>query len=158
MPLFVVPTPLGNLGDMTRRAIEVLRDADLIVAEDTRVARKLLNAYEIGPKELWSYREQNAGAVTAGILERAREQRVAVVTDAGMPGISDPGNDLVAAARANGIVIDVLPGPSALLGAAVLSGFDLRRLLFEGFPPRTSSARREALYWSAALRSDDDLV
>ncbi|MGA8838894.1 MAG: 16S rRNA (cytidine(1402)-2'-O)-methyltransferase [Candidatus Aquilonibacter sp.] len=150
MPLFVVPTPLGNLGDMTRRAIEVLRDADLIVAEDTRVARKLLNAYEIGPKELWSYREQNAGAVTAGILERAREQRVAVVTDAGMPGISDPGNDLVAAARANGIVIDVLPGPSALLGAAVLSGFDLRRLLFEGFPPRTSSARRE--HFTGALR------
>ena len=150
MPLFVVPTPLGNLGDITRRAIEVLRDADLIVAEDTRVARKLLNAYEIGPKELWSYREQNAAAVTAGILERAREQRVAVVTDAGMPGISDPGNELVAAARANGIAIDVLPGPSALLGAAVLSGFDLRRLLFEGFPPRTSAARRE--HFIAALR------
>lgn len=151
MPLFVVPTPLGNLGDITRRAIETLRDADLIVAEDTRVARKLLNAYEIGSKELWSYREQNAAAVTAGILERAREQRVAVVTDAGMPGISDPGSDLVATARANGIAVEVLPGPSALLGAAVLSGFDLRRFLFEGFPPRTSSARRE--HFVSALRS-----
>ncbi len=151
MPLFVVPTPLGNLGDITRRAIEVLRDADLIVAEDTRVARKLLNAYEIGPKELWSYREQNAAAATAGILERAREQRVAVVTDAGMPGISDPGSDLVAAAREIGIAVEVLPGPSALLGAAVLSGFNLRRFTFEGFPPRTSSARRE--YFSGALRS-----
>jgi 16S rRNA (cytidine1402-2'-O)-methyltransferase len=151
MPLFVVPTPLGNLGDITRRAVEVLRDADLIVAEDTRVARKLLNAYEIGPKELWSYREQNAAAVTAGILERAREQRVAIVTDAGMPGISDPGSDLIAAARENGVAVDVLPGPSAVLGAAVLSGFDLRRFVFEGFPPRTSSARRE--HFATALRS-----
>ncbi|HUN29316.1 MAG TPA: 16S rRNA (cytidine(1402)-2'-O)-methyltransferase [Alphaproteobacteria bacterium] len=151
MPLIVVPTPLGNLGDMTRRAIEALRDADLIVAEDTRVARKLLNAYEIGPKELWSYREQNAAAVTAGILERAREQRVALVTDAGMPGISDPGSDLIAAARAHAVAIDVLPGPSALLGAAVLSGFDVRRFIFEGFPPRTPAARRE--HFSAALRA-----
>jgi 16S rRNA (cytidine1402-2'-O)-methyltransferase len=151
MPLVLVPTPLGNLGDITLRALETLRGADLIVAEDTRVARKLLSALAIGPKELWSYREQNAGAVTAGILERAREQRVAVVSDAGMPGISDPGTELVAAAREAGISIDVLPGPSALLGAAVLSGFPLRRFAFEGFPARTSSARREQ--FAAALRS-----
>ena len=151
MPLIVVPTPLGNLGDITLRAIETLRDAELIVAEDTRVARKLLSALEIGHKELWSYREQNAAAVTAGILERAREQRVAVITDAGMPAISDPGSELIAAARAAGIAIDVLPGPSALLGAAVLSGFPLRRFTFEGFPARASGARREQ--FAAALRA-----
>jgi 16S rRNA (cytidine1402-2'-O)-methyltransferase len=144
MPLVLVPTPLGNLGDVTRRALEALRDAELIVAEDTRVARKLLNALEIGPKELWSYREQNAAGATPGILERAREANVVLVTDAGMPGISDPGSELVAAAREAGVAIDVLPGPSALLGVAVLSGFPLRRFVFEGFPPRTSSARRAA--------------
>jgi len=143
MPLVLVPTPLGNLGDVTRRALDALRDADLIVAEDTRVARKLLSAFEIGAKDLWSYREQNAGAVTPGILERARSANVVLVTDAGTPGISDPGSELVAAARAAGIAVEVLPGPSAVVGVAVLSGFPLRRFVFEGFPPRTSSARRE---------------
>jgi 16S rRNA (cytidine1402-2'-O)-methyltransferase len=144
MPLVLVPTPLGNLGDVTRRALDALRDAELIVAEDTRVARKLLSALDIGPKELWSYREQNAAGATPGILERAREANVVLVTDAGMPGISDPGSELVAAARAAGITIDVLPGPRAVIGVAALSGFPLRRFIFEGFPPRTSSARREA--------------
>ena len=151
MPLLVVPTPLGNLGDVTQRARDTLRDAELIVAEDTRTARKLLSALGIASKELWSYREQNAAAVTAGILARAREQRVVLVTDAGMPGISDPGNELVAAARDAGIAIDVLPGPSALLGVAVLSGFPLRRFSFEGFPPRTSAARRK--HFTDVLRS-----
>jgi 16S rRNA (cytidine1402-2'-O)-methyltransferase len=152
MPLSLVPTPLGNLGDMTIRAIEALKAADLVVAEDTRVARKLLNALGIGSKELWSYREQNATTVTAGILERARETHVAVVTDAGMPGISDPGSDLVAAARAAGIAVDVLPGPSAVLGVAVLSGFPLRRFAFEGFPPRARGARQKT--FRDALRGD----
>jgi 16S rRNA (cytidine1402-2'-O)-methyltransferase len=151
MPLLVVPTPLGNLGDVTRRALETLRDADLIVAEDTRVARKLLSALKIGAKELWSYREQNAAGSTPGILERAREQRVVLVTDAGMPGISDPGNELIAAARDAGIEIDVLPGPSALLGVAVLSGFPLRRFLFAGFTPRKSSERRGAFTLTLTL-------
>lgn len=156
MPLFVVPTPLGNLGDITQRALETLRDADLVVAEDTRVARKLLSALKIGSKELWSYREQNAAAVTPGILERAREQRVVLVTDAGMPGISDPGNELIAAARDAAIAIDALPGPSAFLGAAVLSGFPLRRFSFEGFPPRASAARRKA--FAEALRGGATVV
>jgi 16S rRNA (cytidine1402-2'-O)-methyltransferase len=144
MPLVLVPTPLGNLGDITLRALETLRAADLVVAEDTRVARKLLSAIGVGSKELWSYREQNADGATPGILERAALQLVAVVTDAGMPGISDPGEELVAAARKAGIHVDVLPGPSAVLGAAVLSGFPLRRFAFEGFPPRSSSARKAA--------------
>ena len=151
MPLIVVATPLGNLGDITLRSIEAFRTADLVVAEDTRIARKLLNALDVGSKELWSYREQNAAAVTQGIIERARTQRVVLVTDAGMPGISDPGTDLIAAAREASVSLDVLPGPSALLGAAVLSGFPLRRFSFEGFPPRASGARREA--FKAALRA-----
>lgn len=151
MPLVFVPTPLGNLGDMTTRALATLRDATLIVAEDTRVARKLLHALGIGTKELWSYREQNAAGATPGILARASEQLVAVVSDAGMPGISDPGSDLIAAARAAGVAVDVLPGPSAALGVAVLSGFPLRRFTFEGFPPRASGARRKS--FAAALRA-----
>lgn len=145
MPLVFVPTPLGNLRDMTLRAIDVLREAELIVAEDTRVARKLLRALDIESKELWSYREQNAASVTGGILARASNAIVAVVTDAGMPAISDPGSALVAAARDGGVAVDVLPGPSAALGVAVLSGFPLRRFIFEGFPPRALHARREAL-------------
>lgn len=142
MPLVFVPTPLGNLRDITLRALDTLREATLIVAEDTRVARKLLHALGIDAPEIWSYREQNAATVTGGILERARTQLVAVTTDAGMPGISDPGTELVAAARDAGVALEVLPGPSAAFGVAVLSGFPLDRWAFEGFPERSSGARR----------------
>jgi 16S rRNA (cytidine1402-2'-O)-methyltransferase len=144
MPLVFVPTPLGNLRDVTLRALDVLRDAELIVSEDTRVARKLLQALSLEGRETWSYREANAARVTSAILERARNALVAVTTDAGMPGISDPGSALVAAARAADITVEVLPGPSAALGVAVLSGFPLDRFTFEGFPARTSAARRKA--------------
>ncbi len=144
MPLVFVPTPLGNLRDVTLRALDVLRDAELIVAEDTRVARKLLQALGIPGRELWSYREHNAAGATPGIIERARVALVAVTSDAGMPGISDPGSELVAAARAAGVAVEVLPGPTAAFGVALLSGFPLRRFTFEGFPPRAARARREA--------------
>ncbi len=139
-----VPTPLGNLRDITLRALDVLRGATLIVAEDTRTARRLLSAYELPGRELWTYHEHNAATATAAILERARTELVAVVTDAGMPGISDPGNALVAAARTAGVSLEVLPGPTAFACAAALSGFDLRRFTFEGFPPRSSGERRAA--------------
>lgn len=139
-----VPTPLGNLRDVTLRALDVLRDAPLVVAEDSRVARRLLTALGLGAKDVWTYQEHNARAVTPGILERARTETVAVVTDAGTPGISDPGSALVAAARAAGIPVEVLPGPAAFVVAAVLSGFDLRSFRFAGFPPRASGARRTA--------------
>lgn len=145
MPLVFVPTPLGNLRDVTLRALDVLRDADVIVAEDTRVGRKLLAALGLPGRPIWSYREQNAAAATAGILERARSALVAVTSDAGMPGISDPGSALVSAAREAGVEVEVLPGPSASLGVALLSGFPLQRFAFEGFPPRTAGARRAAL-------------
>ncbi|MBV8582155.1 MAG: 16S rRNA (cytidine(1402)-2'-O)-methyltransferase, partial [Candidatus Eremiobacteraeota bacterium] len=144
MGLVFVPTPLGNLRDVTLRAVDVLRDAPLIVAEDSRVARRLLNALGIGTKEIWTYHEHNASATTAAILARARVEAVAVVTDAGTPGISDPGSALVAAARNEGVAVEVLPGPAAFVCAAVLSGFDLRRFVFAGFPPRAGGARRAA--------------
>jgi 16S rRNA (cytidine1402-2'-O)-methyltransferase len=152
MPLIFVPTPLGNLRDVTLRALDALRDADVIVAEDTRVARRLLSAHGISGKTLWTYHEHNAATTTDAILARARDERVAVVTDAGMPGISDPGGPLVAAARAAGIAVEVLPGPTAFACAAVLSGFDIQRFVFEGFPPRTSGARRAA--FAAALERE----
>jgi 16S rRNA (cytidine1402-2'-O)-methyltransferase len=144
MPLVFVPTPLGNLRDITLRALDVLREAALIVAEDSRVARRLLSAYTLPGREIWTYHEHNAATATAAILARAREELVAVVTDAGMPGISDPGTALSAAARQAGVPIEVLPGPTAFACAAVLSGFDLRRFAFEGFPPRAGGERRAA--------------
>jgi 16S rRNA (cytidine1402-2'-O)-methyltransferase len=144
MGLVFVPTPLGNLRDVTLRAVDVLREASLIVAEDSRVTRKLLNALGIGTKEIWTYHEHNARSATPAILERARAETVAVVTDAGTPGISDPGSALVAAAREAGVAVEVLPGPAAFVAAAVLSGFDLRRFAFAGFPPRSSSQRKAA--------------
>jgi 16S rRNA (cytidine1402-2'-O)-methyltransferase len=143
--LILVPTPLGNLRDITLRALDVLRDCDVLVAEDARVARRLLGALGLPPKPIWSYREQNAATVTAGIVERARLERVALVTDAGTPAISDPGRDLVRAARAAGVTVELLPGPSAFVCAAVLSGFDLASFSFEGFVPRAAGERERRL-------------
>ena len=139
-----VPTPLGNLRDITLRALDTLQDASLIVAEDSRVARRLLGALKLPSKEIWTYHEHNARTTTPAILERAADAVVAVVTDAGTPGISDPGSALVAAAREAGVPVEVLPGPAAFVCAAVLSGFDLRRFAFAGFPPRAAAARRAA--------------
>lgn len=140
-----MPTPLGNLRDITLRALDVLRACDVVVAEDTRVARRLLSAHGIGGKRVVSYREQNAAAATPAILERAASGSVAVVADAGMPGVSDPGRELITAARDAGIAVEVLPGPVAFVCAAVLSGFDLNGLMFAGFVPRAAGARQTAL-------------
>lgn len=150
MGLTFVPTPLGNLRDITLRALDVLREADVIVAEDSRVARRLLAAHGIAGKQLWTYHEHNAAATTAAILERARSERVAVVADAGMPGISDPGVALIAAARSAGIAVELLPGPTAFACAVVLSGFERPGFVFAGFLPRTTGARQVA--FAAALR------
>ncbi len=151
MPLIVVSTPLGNLGDVTLRTLQALRECDLLVAEDSRVARALLAGLKLPGREIWSYHEHNAVAAAPNILERARHERVVLTTDAGTPGISDPGSELIAAARAAGIAVDLLPGPSALVGAAVLSGFSLKRFVFEGFVARTSRARREQFARALAL-------
>ena len=151
MGLIFVPTPLGNLRDVTLRACDVLRDCDLLVAEDTRVATRLLAALDMPKKTIWSYREQNAAAVTGAILACAREQTVAVTTDAGMPGISDPGRELIAAARAAGVAVEVLPGACAFVCAAVLSGFPSTGLSFEGFVPR-ANGERERVFRAALAR------
>jgi len=152
MALILIPTPLGNLRDITLRALDVLAACDSIVAEDTRVAARLLAAYGIRGKRVSGYREQNALDVTRAILDRAREHTVAVLSDAGMPGISDPGRELVAAARAAGVAVEVLPGASAFVCAAVLSGFPLERFSFDGFLPRARGERERALR-AALLRA-----
>jgi 16S rRNA (cytidine1402-2'-O)-methyltransferase len=150
MGLIFVPTPIGNLRDVTLRALDVLRAATIIVAEDTRTSRKLLSAHGIASKELWSYREHNAARVTGAILERAAAETIAVLSDAGMPAISDPGRELIVAAREAGIAVEVLPGPAAFVCAAVLSGFELSGFSFEGFVPRRAPDRRAAFV--AALK------
>jgi len=156
MGLTFVPTPLGNLRDITLRAVDVLREAEAIVAEDTRVARRLLSALGIPAPRLLRFDEHSARSTRDAIVERARDGRLAVVTDAGMPGISDPGIELIRHARAAGVSVEVLPGPSAFVVAAVLSGFDLDRFAFEGFVPRTQRARRET--FGRALAANETTV
>jgi 16S rRNA (cytidine1402-2'-O)-methyltransferase len=143
--LLLCPTPLGNLEDITLRTLRALRECDVIFAEDTRVSEKLLRHYEI-KKPLRSFHERVAAARTAELQTALRAGKtVAVITDAGMPGISDPGVELVRAAREIGSPVEVLPGPSASLAALVLSGFDVARFRFDGFPPRKSGERRRYL-------------
>ena len=151
--LVVVGTPIGNLGDLSPRAVEALRTADVIACEDTRRTRALLTAAGIpGAGRLIAVHDRNEAAQIRPLLDRlAAGQRVAVVTDAGMPGISDPGERLVAAAADAGFVVEVVPGPSAALAALVASGLPAARFCFEGFLPRKGGARARRL---AELRSE----
>lgn len=140
--LYVVATPIGNLGDMGRRALEILASVDRIAAEDTRHTSKLLHAMGIA-KPLLALHEHNESAASDKVVERLLAgESVALVSDAGTPLISDPGYPLVSAARRQGIKVVPIPGPSAILCALSASGLPTDRFLFEGFPPRTSSARR----------------
>lgn len=142
--LVLVGTPIGNLGDLSARAKEALEEADLVLAEDTRRARKLLSYLSISSKRVLSYHPGNFRRRNAEVLDEIRAgKKVALVTDAGMPAISDPGEELVAAAVSEGLVVDCVPGPSAVLVALVLSGMPTRRFAFEGFPPRQGSRRNE---------------
>lgn len=135
-------TPIGNLGDITLRVLEVLREADLIVAEDTRHTRKLLNHFDIH-KPLLSCHEHNEAARTDEILQRvAAGELVAVVSDAGMPGISDPGAKLIAGAIDKQLPWTVLPGASAVLTGLILSGLSAQQFAFLGFPPRRQKERQ----------------
>lgn len=134
--LTLVSTPIGNLGDMTPRAVETLRQADLVLAEDTRHSRKLLAHFGLSARPE-PYHDHNKERVTPRIVERLRAgARVALVTDAGTPGISDPGFYLVRAAIAAGVSVTAAPGANALLPALVLSGFPTDAFVFEGFTPR----------------------
>src|ERR671932_1522617 len=133
MPLVVCATPIGNLDDVTLRVLAELRDADVVLCEDTRHTRVLLERHGIRAR-LLSYHEHNEAKRTAEVLPRlAAGERVALVSDAGMPGISDPGARLVAAALAAGIPVTVLPGPSAVETALVASGVEAERFQFLGF-------------------------
>lgn len=143
--LYVVATPIGNLGDMTPRALATLAEADFIAAEDTRVTRKLLSHFEI-KTPMVSYHEHNKAESGPRIVERLLSgESCALVTDAGSPAISDPGQELVALAAKAGVVVSTLPGPCAAITALCLSGLDCGRFSFEGFLPRDKKARREAL-------------
>ena len=152
--LVLVGTPIGNLGDLSPRAVEVLRTADVIACEDTRRTRQLLTAAGVPAKgRLMAVHDHNEAAQVDGVLVRlAGGQQVAVVTDAGMPGISDPGERLVAAAVAAGHRVDVVPGPSAAVAALVVSGLSTSRWCFDGFLPRKGPDRRRRLAQVAAER------
>jgi 16S rRNA (cytidine1402-2'-O)-methyltransferase len=149
--LVIVATPIGNLGDMTRRAVDSLTDAAIIACEDTRVTAKLLAAYSIRTPML-AYHEHNAARVRPQLIERLKQgQIVALVSDAGTPLISDPGYKLVEAAIAEGIAVTAAPGASALLTGLVLSGLPSDRFLFAGFLPPKSPARRTEIRTLAAV-------
>jgi len=143
--LFVVGTPIGNLGDFSPRAIQVLETVDFIAAEDTRVTVKLLNHFDI-KKQLVSYHEHNKIERGQSIIERLlNNETCALVTDAGMPAISDPGQELVHACHENGIKVSSVPGPSAIITALALSGLEVSRFTFEGFLTGNKPKRKEHL-------------
>lgn len=143
--LYVVGTPIGNLGDISPRALQVLNAVDFIAAEDTRVTLKLLNHFEI-KKQLVSYFEHNKYEKGAVIIDRILSgETAAVVTDAGMPSISDPGEELVRDARNSGVEIESVPGPTAFATALSISGMDSKKFCFEGFLPANPKERKAAL-------------
>ncbi len=143
--LYLVGTPIGNLGDISPRALDTLREADFIAAEDTRVTMKLLNHYEI-KKPLVSYYEHNRASSGARILERLLAgESCALVTDAGMPAISDPGEDIVRQCAEAGVPVSAAPGPSAVVTALAVSGLPTGRFTFEGFLSVTKKSRFEHL-------------
>ena len=143
--LFLVGSPIGNLGDITLRALEVLKDVVIIAAEDTRRSSVLLKRFDIS-KPLISFHEHNEARRTAELIERLRRgEKVALLTDAGMPSISDPGYRLVRACIETGIRVEVIPGPSAVLTALVGSGLPTDRFYFGGFLPVKSGQREREL-------------
>lgn len=149
--LIIVPTPLGNLGDMTARALEALEQADVVCAEDTRVTGKLLAHFGIEAR-LERCDENVIVSRTPALVARMRKgEQIAFCSDAGMPGISDPGCVLVDAAREAGVPVDVLPGPSAMTTALVTSGFKYSAFYFGGFLPRKDAERTRLLESLAAL-------
>ena len=143
--LYLVPTPIGNLGDISQRCRETLEQADFIAAEDTRVSLKLLNHLGI-KKPLVSYYEHNRAESGPRILERILSgETCALVSDAGSPAISDPGEDLVALCAANGVTVCAIPGPCAVITALSISGLPTGRFCFEGFLSTNKKSRQEHL-------------
>lgn len=151
--LYVVATPIGNLGDITLRALELLKSCDMVVCEDTRVSGKLFSHYGIGAP-LLSYNDHNAAARRPQIMRALQEgKKVALISDAGMPLVSDPGYKLVSEALKAGLHVTTLPGASSVLSALVLSGLPSDRFFFAGFLPARQEARRKELAALAAIPS-----
>ena len=143
--LYLCPTPIGNLGDMSQRTLETLQAVDLIAAEDTRNTGLLLARYEI-KAPLISYHQHNEKQRSQELIERMQQDaQIALVTDAGMPAISDPGQILVRRCHEAGVPVTALPGPCAFVTALALSGLDSRRFVFEGFLPVDKKERRQVL-------------
>lgn len=143
--LYVCATPIGNLGDITLRVLEVLRGVDIIAAEDTRHSRKLLEYFEI-TTPLTSYHQHNERGKSQELVRRLQAgESIALISDAGMPGISDPGYEVIRVCLGEKVPIDVLPGPNAGITALVLSGLPSEHFLFHGFLPSTQNARKREL-------------
>jgi len=142
--LYVVATPIGNLEDISLRALRILREVKLIAAEDTRKTKRLLTTYDI-KTPMTSYHEHNKRSKVGYILGCLEDGDVALVSEAGMPGMSDPGYELIAAVNQRGIPVVPIPGPSAVITAVVISGLPTDRFLYIGFLPRKASARQHLL-------------
>src|SRR5437868_3312813 len=154
--LYVVATPIGNLGDITLRAREILKDVDLVAAEDTRHSGILLKHYQI-KKPLISYHEHNEAMRTARLVERlAAGEKIALITDAGTPGLSDPGARLIRECIKHELPFTIIPGPSSIATALVGSGFSADRFFFGGFLPN-KSGRRERVLRTAAAREETSI-
>lgn len=150
--LYIVATPIGNLGDLSPRAAETLRSANLILAEDKRVTAKLL-AHSGAKAPMWTYHDHSSEADRDAVLARLADEAVALVSDAGTPLISDPGYKLVRAARAAGHAVHTVPGPCAAVAALTLAGLPTDRFLFVGFLPAKAKARSEAIAEIASVRA-----
>ncbi len=134
--LYIVGTPIGNLSDISQRGLETLRSVDVVIAESVADARKLLNAYDIKGKRVEKYNDRNKRTATQKIIELLKTFDAAYISSAGTPGISDPGTDLVRAARDKGITVRAIPGPSALTALLSVSGIRARQFTFLSFPPK----------------------
>ncbi|MCB9189077.1 MAG: 16S rRNA (cytidine(1402)-2'-O)-methyltransferase [Flavobacteriales bacterium] len=154
--LYIVPTPIGNLEDMTFRAIKVLKSVDLILAEDTRTSKFLLNHFEISTP-LKSYHMHNEHKIVAGLVQQIESSvnGIALVSDAGTPAISDPGFLLVRECIANDIEVETLPGPTAFIPALVNSGFPCDKFHFEGFLPQKKGRQKR---WGELVQYEETLV
>ncbi|MEM9984828.1 MAG: 16S rRNA (cytidine(1402)-2'-O)-methyltransferase [Bacteroidota bacterium] len=150
----LVPTPIGNLEDITLRALRTLKEADLIAAEDTRTSGKLLKHFEIDTPQV-ALHQHNEHQRVPKLLERVREEglHLAMISDAGTPGISDPGFLLIREAIAQGMKLEVLPGAAALIPAVVASGLPCDRFVFEGFPPLKKGRQTRFSQWAEETRT-----
>ena len=151
--LILVPTPIGNLGDITLRAISVLKEADIILAEDTRFSSRLMKHLEIDTK-LWAHHKFNEHKAIGSLVLKIQEgNKVALISDAGTPGISDPGFLLVRACIENGVDVECLPGPTALIPALAVSGLPTDKFIFEGFLPQKKGRQKRLTQLATETRT-----